>query len=764
MRPGAVPGLALLVLATLAPLLPGCEEGQSPSGLIKVSGTQVYTRERLINQRLDDEKWLRAQLNSLEAATNLVLSTRTVAQRLEGRLQARTPQAAAGGAPATAPPGAPAAAAPVAEPSLDFETNFLVKSALREIMQHKLLENQLDDRHDLYGNSLYVLKFDVSVVPPERRAPLAFVQMWMAAPKMFSEEKDEKAKSYPRDVPTAELYRRYAEDPRLFTTWSNSLDKWRDDLEVRVNESIARQHASLLEDLWPEAEFVELAQFVRRRLTREEKNRLTREQAAALDLKLTPSYVLSKNGYWMTEQFYQYLMVKSLTEILGIREIDIFFDTQKARTLDISSNAFLVDPIGDILSASYQSHVDANVPPLVKFTNRIDTVAVASDDCRPKDDNPSVMHVPWASFEAARLNVYARVPISLRGIISTKITPQFPFSEEMLGIARQRDLLVDGIPGDFIYTSADKTLSCASQMLTLRTGLFNFIRKIGAADSYSYAVLPRQSVRAALEQSSSGRDVGLQLDATVAGLGLRQAAEEISRGARRRAVVTSFGEAHVDRETGTTTPAFGWLVDAGVFEAPTGGNHREPVQLSVMAVVSVPAWWDYVTITARTGWISDLDRLAGGDRTPPPARPPARGAAGPAPVTGELTEEWRVPLPSAYEGIDAVLLGAKRRKPTIVDREFRDKRVAACKPAAINIPGYRLWRGSRVFLGSQEASEISVLPNMGGLRATFDTVRIPPGFDAKTHGTSIPVSLRVWTNEGVAELRHKITIAIETSC
>lgn len=759
MRLGAIAGFALGVVAVL---LSGCDESQSPSGLIKVSGTQVYTRERLINQRLDDEKWLRGQLNSLEGASNLVLSSRTVSQQLQARLQARTPQAALA-SPAAGAPGAPeAATAPPSgpEPSLDFETVFLVKSALREIMQHKLLENQLDDRHDLYGNSLYVLKFDVSVVPPERRAPLAFVQMWMAAPKMFLEEKEETAKNYHRDLPAAELYRRYSEDPRLFATWSSSLDKWRDDLEVRVNESIARQHASLLEDLWPEAEFTELAQFVRRRLTREEKSRLTREQAAALDLKMTPAYILSKNGYWMTEQFYQYLMVKSLTEILGIREIDIFFDTQKARTFDISSNAFLIDPIGDILSSSYQSHVDANVPPLVKFTNRIDTVAVASDDCRPRDDHPSVMLVPWATFETAKQNVYARVPISLRGIISTKVTPQFPFSEEMLGVARQRDLLVDGIPGDFLYASGDKTRPCASQMLTLRTGLFNFIRKIGAADSYSYAVLPRQSVRAALEQSSTGRDVGLQLDATIAGLGLRQAVEESNRGARRKAVVTSFGEAHVDRASGTTTPAFGWLIDAGVFEAPGGGNHREPVQLSVMAVVSVPAWWDYVTITARTGWISDLDRLANGERPIPP-KAPARGA--PA-VTSELSEEWRVPLPSAYEGIDAVLLGAKRRKPTIVDREFRDKRVGACKPAAINIPGYRLWRGSRVFLGSQEASEISVLPNMGGLRATFDIVKIPPSFDPKASGNTMLVSLRVWTNEGVAELRHKIAIAIEGSC
>ncbi|MGE0722768.1 MAG: hypothetical protein AB7O45_00260, partial [Alphaproteobacteria bacterium] len=70
---------------------------------------------------------------------------------------------------------------------------------------------------------------------------------------------------------------------------------------------------------------------------------------------------------------------------------------------------------------------------------------------------------------------------------------------------------------------------------------------------------------------------------------------------------------------------------------------------------------------------------------------------------------------------------------------------------------------SRVFLGGQEASEISVLPDMSGLRAVFAEVS-PPHVQARLDdkGAARPaeVPLRVWTSEGVAESRRRIDVVV----
>ena len=129
--------------------------------------------------------------------------------------------------------------------------------------------------------------------------------------------------------------------------------------------------------------------------------------------------------------------------------------------------------------------------------------------------------------------------------------------------------------------------------------------------------------------------------------------------------------------------------------------------------------------------------------------------AQPVPVPADAAALLKVVLPNSYEGIDALLLQVKRRKPVIVEADFEQATLTACTPARILIRGNRLWRNSVVTLGAQEATEIKVMPNMEGILARFDRVEIPDQSDEET--------LRVWTSEGMAELRQKIAINIPAS-
>jgi hypothetical protein len=81
--------------------------------------------------------------------------------------------------------------------------------------------------------------------------------------------------------------------------------------------------------------------------------------------------------------------------------------------------------------------------------------------------------------------------------------------------------------------------------------------------------------------------------------------------------------------------------------------------------------------------------------------------------------------------------------------------LAACQPATIVIPGIRLWRSTRVTLGSQRADRIEVLPNMEGIIAYFDEVLLPRVDTGRSEGN---VPLRVWTSEGMDDARTKVRI------
>jgi hypothetical protein len=130
-------------------------------------------------------------------------------------------------------------------------------------------------------------------------------------------------------------------------------------------------------------------------------------------------------------------------------------------------------------------------------------------------------------------------------------------------------------------------------------------------------------------------------------------------------------------------------------------------------------------------------------------------------ATNAGNQSISVVLPNSYEGIDAFLMQVKRRKPVIVEADYEQDKLTACAPANLLIRGSRLWRNSVVTIGSQEATTIKVMPNMEGILATFDQVQIPLDLAADSNkGTA---KLRVWTSEGMAELRQDIVIDLPTS-
>ncbi len=147
-----------------------------PTGEVFVSSPGVYTRERLVNDRNDQDFWLREQLRLLDEDKGGFSTITNSDLRLKVDAAA-TPGGSGepvGDAPTKNAGGEPQAAA---QPSLSFLDSFAIRAAARDSIRQSILENLLDDRHDLTGNSVYGLKFDTTVIPGRFTTGRAFVRL-----------------------------------------------------------------------------------------------------------------------------------------------------------------------------------------------------------------------------------------------------------------------------------------------------------------------------------------------------------------------------------------------------------------------------------------------------------------------------------------------------------------------------------------------------------------------------------------------------------
>jgi hypothetical protein len=129
-------------------------------GFLYIEAPQIFTRERLVNDRYRQSTWLEAELaaSESEAVADLLGQPSARSERVSS-LAVHLGEAAAA--------GTPEAAAAAAEADLTLEARLLFKQklALREDIRAQLMDSQLDDVHDLDGNTLYRMTFEATTVP-----------------------------------------------------------------------------------------------------------------------------------------------------------------------------------------------------------------------------------------------------------------------------------------------------------------------------------------------------------------------------------------------------------------------------------------------------------------------------------------------------------------------------------------------------------------------------------------------------------------------
>jgi hypothetical protein len=608
-------------------------------GKIYVDTPEVYSRERLVNDRFQQDAWLRKKLD-VETRQGYQGSAGTLSQtntnfRLGLALPSgqkprtsETSQAVETSETSLAPPTPPESPTlPEAQLGKDAALKevddtpieqFRDAMAYREEVRNEILENQLDDRHDIAGNTLYRLKLDATVVPLHDTSAYAMVEVTLTGSPYWNVGGDDS---------------RWQE----LTNGQESRRAW-----------MARTGIAL-----PDWEF---ANYV-----------------PGLD-KATVEFYSRAYETW-------------------VRDIDL---TQHSAD--------------ELLYGKLNSYFEFGQ----KFSNN-----------------------RWVGVELKHCDYYQKAVKRNQA---------------------REELIARGIPKEYLKAGTYEKVSIFNEdeedeyeeietfeTLCILSGLANFISDLrGNGEIYTYAVTPKERVQRIYGDTLAAGTVGGSVAAEKAGLGA-SLGHSNSREARANAIMRqpqvvgySPKSYHSEEATRSGKATMGWLIGPRykISSDPNGvvSFRHVPSQHALTGIISVPSWWTDLELTTKTYWLDEN----GVEFT----------VEGKALISGAETEtgsKATIALPGDLTGILDVF-EPKRRQPNVVSTSTKVlHHLRACHEGSVIIRGSQLWRSTVVTLGAQQADLISVLPNMKGIIATFNTVN---------HSISGKESLYLWTSEGEKHVRE----------
>jgi hypothetical protein len=835
------------------------EWGQT-TGEIYVSGPQVYTRERLVNDRYREDAWLLAML---EASTKQVygpVASQTRSGRSEWTVgaQIHAGAAAAGSAPVGDEAGTPTANADPSGGRGGGEANppaalagvdqFDLQRQYREHVRKLMIENQLDDRHDLRGNSLYRLGFDVAVLPGQDTRKSAKISVSILPPEGLLPEVDESTKNNLLRQKEEELTKLFnlSELKGIPTVWEKVYLRWLESLGKRFDDARRTLRASYDGNRFSPEQYDRLLDAI----VNEARGwaHLVRDLQASASArgKSVADAIPQTPDHWTT---------KSLTELAGAiaarpdvtdldqfradysSELQEFYRRYRDGQVEVEDKGHQVykteiERLVDLTSGLKALHKDlreaVNVEP---FNVGFAPAAVLGNpnECQALKDyvnsSAKLAAVPLVDPLLTRQNASATPDItyfldvtfegslaqSVLGLLPGPAAPQdrgqeeaklvqlsplaivsvnygapnraFSFSPRTAGFTvvgnpeclpsdRDKYALSATVGNKTIYALSNEISILQSivpgynwvddvkkryptgeiphnlQTISVDVGLINFIRAAGhRLDAFSYAFTPTEPTEFTATRSSLARSQGFAVNATVGatesqsgGGGAKVGHQEQVESGKNvaREPIISFGD-----QENSASPTFGWYVQPDAQIDETGAFRQRPSQISLAALVSLPAWWEEMRLKVKREWVDESGKPEGAE----------------APVTFP-PEEYTIELPVNFEAVDASVFETMDRNPVIFEGTGDSVTVKPCSRADIVIHGRRLWRSTVVTLGGQKADEIFVLPDMNGIIASFTKVRFPNGWSDATatnanHRHHEP--LTVWTSQGSATLPAPVT-------
>jgi hypothetical protein len=755
-----------LVIAAFAMWFSDLLGERTTLGTIVVGSPAIYTRERLVNDRFLQDAWLSSQLDP----TSAIQDSRQF--RKEGRefgLRAGDSKAPSGSSEGSGQTSQKPESAD--GPRLSSRVLFLEAVDYREVVRSLTIENQLDDRHDLNGNSLYRFKFDASVLPGANTQASALIRVRLLSPPFVASlSKRANIKSLaslgtPEDV----------------QAWRRIYVRWIDNLQSRLNQTHRELKQAYHSSEFSHNDYAQLIAFLVRNLRLED--RVPKCAAVMVDAQGAERLAaqLSTAEHVARKQCVDAIVEHTISQsavvnlpptatlgayiqpTAGSKEAKKPTEVDKARstreTVEVWLNSFvagktvklvlgLVVPETSFVGRQFYSipafrnlarltffngNTDAKDGDVFEVAERVFSVVAIDPAAVSKDD---MIRLGKARQEFQDQTLADFMPIGAPKPL------RFHVLTRQLETVKGDD--IEFTEGDFRNVSSENGVYQASA----EVGLLNFVRAAREnVLAFTYGVTPRESADSVDLTLSSGAQLegqaGTAADQSAGAAKVRR--EVTSRTLERRNAVVGFagigGDDSRDAE-------FGWVISPRLTSLD-GLRHayvQMPAQYALSALVSIPSWWNKAEFRVTTSWVGKSGA-------------PIRGTSG--------SSKYVVDVPMDFEPLEALLLGIEQLGPELMESRLDPILLTACRSGAIIIPGRRLWRSTKVTLGYQTADAISVLPNMKGIIARFGKVENQISVDEemsqrKKYGDKVEIrrAVRVWTSQGSLTLPQPARIGV----
>jgi len=762
-------------------------------GKIIVNSPTVYTRQRLVNDRLDQAHWLRTQLKSTEVGYDQNFNSidqvrRTIANTQLKIANAESTDSSEVPAEQLAAPEKPAATeksiakkkraatsidlapATATTDSVNVEAStvalFRAKNAYREEVRSEITQTELDDRHDIDGNTIFRLTFDASIIAGTRRDSVAAVGVRL--------EHDPMSKG-----PLQKLY--LSEYRSLYQDWADYFQR------TLRNSLVSIPKLFLTSEPYPPMRLL-FSEFLQRRLCQF----LTAEDISSI-LSKVPSECPKGD------------IQEKATEVL------MKFTDQRARVLEGIRGDDFKNQIADLRARNFAFSIEDDVALKKLAINACqagslnDRIPISNIFITVPSNTPTREEISCPYYDSLKERLLSGV-LLYQKLVSMPVQQRLAWARK-LELARSDDpdagCLKDEcnvglstlrcFTADFIKANlnafqdrnaqeqqkidhflrleivgrgvddCDILVSGKIRRYPDQAGfdhglLVEFVKYLNSnTDAFSYSVTPK-NLTENISTASDTRDAFtamLRADSEskeIAGL-LKQRSEQ-NLAIMAHPIVVGLGSGfNISRVKDLEIEAvrsldFGWIVAPRslaehVYEQIDG-------QYPLTAFISVPSWWSTAHLFINSCWL-------------------ARSALANAKLDQPVSEicdqdsnahrsEIIVRLPPAIQEVSRKLAFNVVQQPSLYNPT--QKELVIGMPGSLLLEGDRLWRSTEVTAGAQRADRITVLPNMEGILAEFDCVRPPTGSRTIRQGLGVGWdddqtvtydSIKVWTSEGVTD-------------
>lgn len=801
-------------------------------GSIYVDSPEVYTRERLVNDRFLQDAWLNKWLDLKSGHTEFVgnKSYLDVLNFIKASIGETDKNKVA---------EPPERSTQSSAASLSTGDVFVDMVDFRDRVRNYKIENQLDDRHDLKGNTLYRLKFDATIVPGNSTRALARIKVKLMQPECIEESNDTSQEdSQPeRESRLREVYKRWLsnlqarlnrihrEQKQVYFNnkfkeedYAALRDYFKLYYDIRVNEvtecsklgggdssveaenekseqkkshpdhsiqrtcirSIVRQQLEK-----EQSDFITYGEYIQNKENKTDDSPISKESTKSVVSDVVPrgEYKSVIQSTPVTELKIKESLETHLNSFMASKTLRLVFGIRVPMSTIIEKPFPGIPQLRPITKVTFLGHqpqragyqvfsVDertVEIPAINKEMidrESFEELSKFSNNYAEQSGEEDNKTTPGKDFEAIKLfsgekyddfvqldNTKSPDPATLQNFYILKDDDNWLRRTESYPVNRLVFNEIKSWPGTYV-AKADIGLQKFEQYARTQT------------TTYAYAVTPKMrsenqfsSFQRATEAKGGTlswlKDISVQ-----AHLARSMAISTVNR----KGTTVGFAE-----ETGKSEAVFGWIIGPRISTADSREKIHTPVQQSLSALVSLPSWWNQARLTVTTDWI-DPDSTIRNEKGDEIKND--KGKSG-----KDMSDEkrgilYQLDLPPNYENLEIDILKLQGLGPEVMESHLDPIRLTACKPGAIVIPGGRLWRSTVVTMGYQTADQISVLPNMKGIIAIFNTVKnqmsVAEAKQAKkdennSNGFEISRTVRVWTSQGMVALPEPARIGIPNS-